>query len=218
MSVDRDLAGLSFEATLRDGTGVCVRAIRPDDKERLQSAFARLSPRTVYQRFFHPVTELTDDDLRNLTEVDFRQHVGLVLTVGAGPHECLIASGRYVRVVDDGDTAEVAFTVVDEYQGHGAAPLLLRELAAIARRCGVRRFVALVLTDNREMLEVFRHSQRPLQESFVDGIRRVVITLDPVSSDGVQRRRLSRDHPNARTTQWRGFPDDSARRRVYARL
>ena len=60
---DRDhrtaLPGLPARAALRDGTAVGVRAIRPDDKERLRIAFARLSPRSVYQRFFHPVTELT---------------------------------------------------------------------------------------------------------------------------------------------------------------
>ena len=82
VSVDGDccLAGLRATAVLRDGTSVCVRAIRPDDKERLRIAFARLSARSVYQRFFHPVNELTADDLRRLTEIDFRDHVGIVLT------------------------------------------------------------------------------------------------------------------------------------------
>ena len=147
MSVDGDrcLAGFRSTAALRDGTAVCVRAIRPDDKERLQVAFARLSPRSVYQRFFHPVNELTADDLRRLTEIDFRDHVGIVLTVGEGSDERLIAVGRYVRVVSGGDLAEVAFTVADDYQHRGAATLLLRELVAIAREHGVRKFVALVL-------------------------------------------------------------------------
>ncbi len=165
-------------AVLRDGTPVCVRAIRPDDKERLRVAFARLSARSVYQRFFHPVNALTADDLRRLTEIDFRDHVGIVLTVGAGSDERLIAVGRYVRVVSGGDLAEVAFTVADDYQHRGAATLLLRELVAIARERGVRKFVALVLDDNRQMLEVFRRSKLPLRESFVDGARRVVLNLD----------------------------------------
>ena len=168
MSIDGDcrLAGFRSTAVLRDGTAVCVRAIRPDDKERLRIAFARLSARSVYQRFFHPVNELTADDLRRLTEIDFRDHVGIVLTVGAGSDERLIADGRYVRVVSGGDVAEVAFTVVDDYQHRGAATLLLRELVAIARERGVRKFVALVLNDNRQMLEVFRRSKLPLRESF----------------------------------------------------
>lgn len=219
MSVDDDrgLSGLGFQTALRDGTAVCLRAIRRDDKARLQVAFAHLSPRTVYQRFFHLVSELTVEDLRRLTEVDFRDHVCIVLTVGAGRDERLIAMGRYVRADSGGDSAEVAFTVLDEYQGRGAASLLLRELVGIARNHRVRRFVALVLPDNRQMLEVFRHSKLPLQESFVDGVRRVILTLDRAAPAEVWRRRTPYEHRDAERTQWRGFPYDSSRERGYAR-
>ena len=219
MSIDGDcrLAGLRSTAVLRDGTAVCVRAIRPDDKERLRIAFARLSARSVYQRFFHPVNELAADDLRRLTEIDFRDHVAIVLTVGAGSDERLIAVGRYVREVPGGDVAEVAFTVADDYQHRGAATLLLRELVAIARERGVRKFVALVLNDNRAMLEVFRRSNLPLRESFVDGARRVVLILAAAAPATAQRRPRFADFRNAIRTQWRRFLDDSTRERRYAR-
>ena len=219
MSIDADgcLAGFRATAVLRDGTAVCVRAIRPDDKERLRIAFARLSARSVYQRFFHPVNELAADDLRRLTEIDFRDHVGIVLAVGAGSDERLIADGRYVRAVSGGDLAEVAFTVVDDYQHRGAATLLLRELVAIARERGVRKFVALVLDDNRQMLEVFRRSKLPIRESFVDGTRRVVLNLEVAAPAKVRRRPRSFDLRNAIQTQWRRFSDDSTRERRYAR-
>jgi GNAT superfamily N-acetyltransferase len=211
------LSGFRSAAVLRDGTAVCVRAIQPDDKERLRLAFARLSARTVYQRFFHPVNGLAADDLLRLTEIDFRDHVGIVLTVGAGSDERLIAVGRYVRVVSGGDVAEVAFTVADDYQHRGAATLLLREIVAIARERGVRTFVALVLSDNRPMLEVFRRSNLPVRESFDDGVSRVVLNL-VVAAPAIVRRcpRLFAFH-NAIQTQWQRFFDDLARSRRYAR-
>jgi len=219
VSVDGDccLAGFRSAGALRDGTAVCVRAIQPDDKERLRVGFARLSARSVHQRFFHPVNELTADELRRLTEIDFRDHVGIVLTVGAGSDERLIADGRYVRVVSGGDVAEVAFTVRDDYQHRGAATLLLRELVAIARERGVRKFVALVLDDNRQMLEVFRRSKLPLRESLVDGVRHVVLNLDLPELARVRRRVRSFDLRNAIKKQWRRFSDDSTRDRRYAR-
>jgi GNAT superfamily N-acetyltransferase len=185
---DRGLPRLPSAAALRDGTAVCVRPIRPDDKERLHGAFAGLSSRSVYQRFFHPITDLTADDLRCLTEIDFRDHVGLVLTVGAGKDERLIAVGRYVRVAPGGDVAEVAFTVADDLQDRGAASLLLRELVGVGRERGVREFVATVLDDNRAMLQVFRASKLPLRESFVDGVRRVVLSLDLPQPTNSRRR------------------------------
>jgi GNAT superfamily N-acetyltransferase len=137
-----------------------------------------LSARSVYQRFFHPVTELGAEDLRRLTEIDFRDHVAIVLTDGRGCDERLIAVGQYVRVLSGGDVAEVAFTVVDEYQHRGAATLLLRELVACARQSGVHKLVALVLPDNLAMLAVFRRSRRPASVSLVDGLNRVVLSLD----------------------------------------
>jgi RimJ/RimL family protein N-acetyltransferase len=176
---------------LRDGTAVCVRGIGPDDKERLRDAFARLSPRSVYQRFFHPVNELTPDDLRRLTDIDFHDHVGIVLTVGTEGDERVIAVGRYVCMDSGAGAAEVAFTVADDFQGRGAASLLLRELVAAARERGVREFVATVLDDNRAMLQVFRGSKLPLRESLVDGVRRVVLSLGP-SNPAKGRRRARR--------------------------
>ena len=113
--------------------------------------------------------------------------------------------------------AEVAFTVADDYQHRGAATLLLRELVAIARERGVRKFVALVLDDNRQMLEVFRRSKLPVRESFVDGARRVVLNLDVAAPAEVRRRPRSFDLRNAIRTPWRRFPDDSTRDRRYAR-
>ena len=82
-----------------------MRAIRPDDKERLRTAFEGLSPESVYQRFFHQIRELTPGDLRHLTELDFRDHVGLVLTIEEDTGERLIAVCRFVRVTPGTDSA-----------------------------------------------------------------------------------------------------------------
>ena len=215
VSVDPDclLPGLLAKAVLRDGTAVRVRAIRPDDKERLHAAFARLSPRSVYQRFLHPVNELTADDLRRFTEIDFDDHVAIALAVGAGSDERLIAVGRYVRVATGAELAEVAFTVVDDYQGRGAAPLLLRELIAIARRRGVRKFLAHVLSENGSMLEVFRRANMPLRESMDHSMRRLVLDLAAVPV----RRAHRFDFRKAIRTQWRRFADDSTGAPGYAR-
>src|SRR5215471_4978344 len=123
-SADAYAAGFRARAVLRDGTAVCVRAIRPDDKGRMRLAFERLSPQTVYQRFFHHMTDLTPGALREATEIDFHDHVGLVLTVGEETSERLFAFAEFVRVVPDADCAEVAFVVADDYQHRGAATLL----------------------------------------------------------------------------------------------
>jgi len=164
-------------AVLRDGTPVQLRAIRPDDKERLRIGFERLSPRSVYRRFFHPIAALTSDELRTLTELDFRDHVGLVLSVEGETGERLIAVARFVRDPSCNERAEFAITVADDYQNRGAATLLFEELVRIARGGQLREFVADVLEDNRDMLKLIRSSKLPCRETSEHGVCRIVLSL-----------------------------------------
>ena len=167
----------AFAPSLRCATGLRYACARSDDKDRLRIGFAHLSPRSVYQRFLHPVKELTIDYLRNLTELDFRNHVGLALAVEEESGERLIAVGRFVRVAPDADDAEVAFTVADEYRHRGAATLLLQSLVRFARACGIQRSSRFCSENNRAMFRVLDKSKLPLRQKFEDGNLRVVLSL-----------------------------------------
>ena len=76
--------------------------------------------------------------------------------VKEGEHAAIVAGGRYI--VEKAGTAEVAFAVVDDYQGQGIGAVLLRHLAALAREAGLKEFTAEVLPDNTPMLKVFERS------------------------------------------------------------
>ena len=80
--------------TLRDGTVVTIRAIRPDDRGRLLEAFRKLDHASIYRRFFNPKRELTDAELKQFTEVDFDHVVALVVTTKAAKAEIMVAGGR----------------------------------------------------------------------------------------------------------------------------
>jgi GNAT superfamily N-acetyltransferase len=144
-----------------DGRPVVLRAIRADDRGAIRRGFHRLSERAVYQRFFQVKKELSEKELSYLTELDFEKHVGLVATL-AEDAEDGIGVGRYVAD-PEGGPPEVAFVVDEEHQGLGIATLLLRHLAAIARAKGHHELRALVLFDNRSMMEVFEHAGFPLK-------------------------------------------------------
>lgn len=142
-------------ALLRDGRSVLIRAIRPDDKGRLLEHFHGLSERSVYQRFFGPKRTLSEAELTRLTEVDFRDDAALAATVLVDGQERFIGVGRYLLSDRAARRAEVAFAVLDEYQGRGVGTLLLEHLAAIARASDVRTFEADALYDNAAMIAVF---------------------------------------------------------------
>jgi GNAT superfamily N-acetyltransferase len=177
MSIESQARAFRIDATLRDGTPVCVRAIRPDDKERLSRGFAGLSKESVQRRFLHALAALSSEELRYLTELDFHDHVGLAVTVQDRAGETFIGVGRFIRLNDFPDAAEAAFTVADAFQRRGVASLLLRHLAALARSLGVRRFVALVQPDNRGMLEVFARSGLSVGTREENGLLRVSVEL-----------------------------------------
>ena len=146
--------------TLKNGTKVCVRCIRPEDKNRVSDVFKKLAPESIFLRFFHKKNALTDADLKWATEVDNENIYALVVTVGKGESETIIGGGRYVRLdgAAEQGTAEVAFIVDEAFRQQGIAGMLLRHLAGIARAKGVRRFSAEVLPRNRGMLAVFSKS------------------------------------------------------------
>jgi RimJ/RimL family protein N-acetyltransferase len=151
--------------TLKSGTTVCIRAIRPDDKRRLAAAFDNLEPESIYSRFFYQKQTLTDAELTHATEVDFESIVALVVTVGDGEGETIIGAGRYM-VIDMSEKpprAEVAFAVEEDFHRQGIAGMILRHLAAIAREKGVVCFEAEVLPKNIGMLAVFSRCGFPVQ-------------------------------------------------------
>lgn len=163
------------DVVLADGSTVNVRAIRPDDASRLEDLHSRLSPRTVYLRFFSFHPHLSDQEVAHFTYVDYVDRMAFVATRGRGE---LVGVARYDRVPGS-DSAEVAFVVEDDVQGKGLGTLLLEHLAAFARYRGLRRFVAETLTDNQPMGEVFRHAGFVETTSFEHGVVDITLELEP---------------------------------------
>ena len=93
---------------------VSIRAVRPDDKERIVKAFRGLDQRSVYLRFFHHKKDLKHEELRRVTECDGVSEVVLLATVGSGDQETIVGLGNYVR---SGPAADIAFAVEEDFQG-----------------------------------------------------------------------------------------------------
>ena len=164
-----DAAHYSVEEILRDGGSIHVRALRPDDRERLLEHFKGLSQQSRYYRFFGLKRSMTDAELVCLTQLDFVAHVGLVATLRDATGEHFIGVARYIRG-EDPTHAEVSFAVLDEHQGRGIGSLLLDHLSRIARASGIVELEADVLGDNNRMLEVFAKSGFKVRRSNASGV------------------------------------------------
>ena len=169
--------------TLPSGVEIPFRGIRPDDAPALQRLHSRCSERTIYLRFFGPMKKLSDQQARYFASTEGVDHLGLVALDPQDQNE-IIAVARYARSPGD-ERAEYAALVEDRWQGEGVGAGLTRRLIEEARGNGVSSFYALVMGENKRMLNVFRHLGLPEQERREDGEKMVEIGL---SSEETQRR------------------------------
>jgi RimJ/RimL family protein N-acetyltransferase len=176
-----DLRDFSSTEKLRNGLAVTIRALRPDDRERIAKAVRQLDRESIYLRLFSYRGELTEAGLDRLMTFDPDREVALLVTIGAGVDEIVIGSGRYFATDAQGTarSAEVAFIVEEDYQGLGIAGRLLAHLTDIARRQGITVLEADVLAENKSMLAVFARSGLQMQQRRDGGVVHLSLSLSP---------------------------------------
>lgn len=145
-------ATYSVRERLRDGRPIEIRALRPDDETAMLAAVDRTDPESLRRRFFAPKRGFSEKEKAFFMNIDFVNHVALVAEIDDGGGPAIIGGGRYI--VTAGGEAEVAFVVVDAYQGQGIGTLLTRHLTALARAAGLETLAADVLPENAAMRNV----------------------------------------------------------------
>jgi len=171
-------------AVLRDGTAVRLRLVVPDDKEILRAGFERLSPASRYARFLAPKSQLSDDELRYLCEVDHDRHVAIGAVrddgePGAAPVGLGIA--RFIQLADPPHTAEAAIAVADEVQHQGLGRLLFLRLVAAAAERGIERFRCEVLGSNAGMAGLLAQISPDRTIEVSSGVMAIEIALPDVT-------------------------------------
>ena len=182
------------DVVLTDGGTAHLRPIRADDAGLLREFYARLSPESIYYRFFSPRPRLSDREIEHFTNVDYDDRVAFIATIGGA----MVAVVRYDRIAaharpgEKAPTAEVAFLVEDAHQGRGLASVLLEHIAAAARERGITGFIADVLPENRRMSKVFRDAGYKAEQRFEDGV--LMLTLDLAPTETSREVMAAREH------------------------
>lgn len=169
---------------LADGTEIGFRYGRPSDRDALISAFDRLSARSRYLRFFQRMQQMPAALIERLIDVDQTDRVAVVAFLVGDP-DTLIGVVRYIRYSEQPDRADVALTVLDDYQGEGLASHMYDLLTSIATSRQIATFTADVLRENTPMLRFFRARGGQVKVDPHDGAA-MKVTLD-LSSNDVQR-------------------------------
>ena len=159
---------------LADGGTAHVRPIVEADAQRWSSFISRLSPQTIYFRFFSEHPRIGPAELEHFTRVDYVGRVAFVALLG----DDIVGVGRYDRI-EDTNVAEVAFVIEDRHQGRGLGSILLEHLAAAARERGLLRFEAEVLMENVKMLSVFQDAGYRVESEIEGGSARLAFAIEP---------------------------------------
>jgi len=149
-----DVTHYAATEPLRDGTVLQIRALQPEDEGDMLAAVERTSAKSRHRRFFVVKRDFSETERSFFMNPDFKEHVALVAVTTEHDRPVIIGGGRYV--VFEPARAELAFVVVDPWQGRGVGSLLMRHLAMIARDSGLKELVAEVLPENAAMLKLFR--------------------------------------------------------------
>lgn len=167
--------------TLRDGTPVTIRPIRPEDEPLIARFHHTLSDQSVYLRYFHPIAlqqRIAHERLSRICFIDYDREMVLVVVkkdpTTAEPH--IIAVGRLNRLRGVNE-AEFAILISDAYQRSGLGTALLGHLVQIGRTEKIDRIVADILLENRGMLRACEKVGFTLRYDYEEQIAKAVIKL-----------------------------------------
>ncbi len=166
-------------ALLTDGTTIEIRAARPDDFDAVRDMHQKLSPDSLYLRFFSMSPRAAEREARRICRPPAPDHAALLALldgelIGCGSYECAdVPSG----------SAEVAFTVADNMHNRGVGMLLLEHLISLARSRGLHAFTAETLSENAPMLRVFADAGLLAHRALADGVYDLTFPLPTGEED-----------------------------------
>jgi acetyltransferase len=167
--------------TMKDGSEILIRPIRPEDEPLMVKFHETLSERSVYLRYFYPMKlsqRIEHERLIRICFIDYDREMALVAenTNPATKDRQIIAAARLIKIHGTRE-AEFAILVSDAYQRRGLGTELLQRLLEVGHQEGVERIVGTIIGDNVEMRRVCERLGFQLQGTPKDGTMRIAIDL-----------------------------------------
>ena len=171
--------------TTRDGRTLRVRGLSAPDAVLLERMFYRLSPQTIYRRFFiaaeHASPELVHKSAQRLAAINPQREAALVALADEQDGEEAVAVARFARLPHNPKVAEASILVRDDYQGTGVGRKLMELLIAEARKSGLERLILLTHADNTAMIRLATGLGLPFKGRHAEGLYEIHLLLQPQS-------------------------------------
>ena len=172
------VAAWTSQSSARDGTRLCVRPLRPDDREREIEFINSLSERSRYFRLMTPLKFLPPHLLDRLMDIDYDRRMAFIAAAEQDSCERFVGIARYGET-DRRNCMELGITVTDQWQRRGIAQILVAELTRFARSRGVTCFEGIVLPDNFAMIELAKSLGFHAKHDYAQQVVVITKTLNP---------------------------------------
>ncbi len=167
--------------TMKDGTQVTIRPIRPEDEPAMVQFHGTLSERSVYYRYFHLINleqRTAHERLMRNCFIDYDREMALVAerrNPATGEQE-ILGVGRMSKVFGANE-AEIAVVVSDAWQGRGLGKELVARLVIVGADEKLDRLIADILPENTEIQRLCEKLGFTLKHSLEDELVRAEFTV-----------------------------------------
>lgn len=169
---------LEKEVTLRDGTPVLLRPIKPTDERMEQEFLYSLSDESIYLRFFSSMGAFPHERVQYYTTIDYDTQMAIIAVLDRNGVEQMIAVGRYIKEKDS-DVAELALLVEEDWQGKGLGTMLQQYLEQIAKNRNIGGFKVEILEQNKRAIRLFtKAASGKVETKFEQGIYTAVYRFE----------------------------------------
>lgn len=169
--------------SLKDGTDIFVRPVRPSDAQQMIDLFDYLSPETIYLRFFSPIKRISRSMLIKLTQIDYDREIALLAFSGPEQERRILGVARII-FVPDGKQAEFAIVLSDAWQGKGIGSRLLHHALMCAASYGIEEVWGPVISTNTGMLRLGENLGFRVQRDLDSAEYRLTIDLSKLDKKG----------------------------------
>jgi acetyltransferase len=170
---------LEEQGTLRDGSPIVLRPIRPEDEEVVNGMMAKMSPEDIRLRFFRYITSFEHAELARMTQIDYDREMAFIATRANadGTVELL----GVVRTITDADNDRTEFSILvrSDLKGQGLGRTLMTKMIGYCRARGTRTMVGHVLAENSDMIGLARRLGFTLHPGEDDDLVEVRLALNP---------------------------------------
>jgi len=176
-----------YETTisLKDGSEVLLRPVKPVDERLLQEFFYSMSNREVYYRFLHSIKAFPRKDMQRMVNIDYHREMSVLALVGEFGKQEVAGVGRYI--LDGSEYPEVDFAVQEKFQGKGLGRVIMEYITGIAKDRGFGGIHAVVMSENQASLHILTHLGYAVTGLASQGVIEAKIHFDrPVTEASVE--------------------------------